>query len=304
MTPVTGGDRLKLSIQRIETKIATEKLKDYVLSRKSDGGFSFCKPLPPSLAETYYAIYILRAIDALEEIDCKSMVEYLKENLRDEAYSVFYVLSSLNLMNKELPDKKAFIHKRIQEIIGNYDRSRRSREIGGTLGNIATYSFESPSILRELCILTSSLMLYPKQNAKTKENEVLDLTNFISKFRRGNGYSVKSSPNLRDTFYCISISRGEVERKGEVIKFILDHEYASGGFSKSPKSFPPYLEDSYYAVKSLEVLGYAYRSTKTASYLASLQNPDGGFRRSIHGGISTLENSFYAVSSLVSLLKD
>ncbi len=134
-------------------------------------------------------------------------------------------------------------------------------------------------------MLTASLRLLGKR---------IDLKNFLDNPEKV--FRIKPS-NLRDTFYYLFIL-GSVEDAKNTISFILNHECREGGFSKSPGGFPPYLEDTYFAIRSLQILNYPYRREKTVSFISSLQNPDGGLRRSIHGGISTLEYTFYAVSCL------
>lgn len=79
----------------------------------------------------------------------------------------------------------------------------------------------------------------------------------------------------------------------EVIDFVMKHK-CNGGFSKRHNSYPPYIEDTYYA---LSILG-KFRDERTVDFIAKLQNKDGGFRRSVYLGISTLEFSYYAVECL------
>lgn len=43
--------------------IDLKRLSDFVRHRQNeDGGFAFCKPLPSTLAETFYAVSILTSI--------------------------------------------------------------------------------------------------------------------------------------------------------------------------------------------------------------------------------------------------
>lgn len=266
-------------------EIDIKALTSYVLSRRvEDGGFTFCFPLPSSLPETFYALYMLKYIDV--EVDQKT-VNFLRSRIRKELYSIHYSFSALNLFKEKLPEMSDFLLHKINEAI---DRGKPI-DIDFEIGTTASYSFDIPNILREIYLAAYSLRLLGK--------EVPDrVKDFIENFRRYDGGYGTVSSNLEEIYYCVSILGGEVERKNEVINHILSYECPLGGFNQTPQSYPPYIEETYYALSTLNLLGEEYRNEKTSSYLCSLQNPDGGFRRSIHGGISSLEFSYYVVASL------
>ncbi len=276
----------------IDSVIDIEKLRKFVLSRRgADGGFSFCKPLPSSLPETFYAVYILKSIDC-EIPDRKGLVDFLNGSIREEPYAIFYTLNCLKLLDEDLPDTSTFLFEKLREVLERgAQRVTHSTESGGTT---ATYSFHMPSVLREVYIITCSLRLLGR-------NVPNDVKSFVKKFRRGGGFGV-SSPNLQETYYCLytfdTVDGGDAE---DLSSFIRQHECASGGFTKSPGGYPPYLEETYYSLSCLKLLGFRYAANKIhkiLKYIASLQNTNGGFRRSIFGGISTLEDTYYAVASL------
>ncbi len=259
----------------------TEKLVDYVLSRKNeDGGYTFCKPLPSKLPETYYAVYILKSI-GFEVPERESLIKYLRNSFDFNVPSLYYVLNTLNLLGEGLPDMREFILSRLELIL------KKPKNVWLKKGGItATYSFESPNPLRVIFMLSSCLRLL--------KEEIPDyVMDFVRSHEKDGGYG-NPSPNLRDTYYCLSVL-GEGSKRN--VEFILNHK-SSPGFTKSPGGFPPYLEETFYALSSLKILGYNYKKNDIVDYISSLQNGNGGFRRSIFGGISTLENSFYAVSSL------
>ncbi len=266
--------------------INLKKLKSFVLSRQNDdGGFAFCNPLPSSLPETFYAISILKNIG--ERIPKRDkLIQFLKANLCEEPYSIFWVLNSLSLLGEELPDMRDFLLEKINSVILTAEVGHLSSEKGIT----ATYSFEMPNLLRRIYILVIPLRLLGSDIPT-------NVKNFLKRFRKNGGYGV-NNPNLQETFYCILTLQNDVEDKREVIDFIMQHECNSGGFASSPKSYPPYIEETYYAISCFKALNYRYFNRKTIDYLISLQNPDGGFRRSIYLGISTLEDTYYGVSSL------
>lgn len=273
--------------------IDIESLRNFVLSRRGpDGGFSFCKPLPSSLPETYYAVYILKSID--DEIPSrKELVEFLHGSIREEPYAIFYTLNCLKLLDEDLPDMSGFLLERLEEVMERAEQ-RQNLDAGGTT---ATYSFEMPSAVREVYLIASSLRLLGKGIPEAVEE-------FVENFRKGGGFGA-GSPSLQETYYCLHILNGRIDAN-VVISFIRKHECSAGGFAKSPGSHPPYLEETYYSLSCLKLLGFRYPAQKIhkiLKYIASLQNPNGGFRRSIYGGISTLEDTYYAVASL-SILRE
>lgn len=56
----------------------------------------------------------------------------------------------------------------------------------------------------------------------------------------------------------------------KVISFVLSRETEEGGFSFA-KTTPKTLDDTYYALKTFELLNYGYRSQKILEYIESIQ---------------------------------
>ncbi len=275
---------------KLDSFIDVDALKSYVLSKRAnDGGFSFCKPLPSSLPETYYAVFILKILN--EYIDNKEkLVSYLHSSLRYNPHSVYFVLNTLNLLNEKLPDVSEFAINRLRKAMTrviNVDAIHKTES-----GITATYSFDMPNVLREVYLLTSVLRLL-----KVECEEIEQAKKFVEMFRKDGGYGVKL-PNLEDSFYCVYVKGGDKN----IVHFVMKREWKDGGFCKVPNSYPPYIEDTYYAIEILHCVGYNYNNIKTLKYIAKLQNADGGFRRSIYLGTSSLEFSYYAVSSMLRML--
>lgn len=268
--------------------IDVDALRNYVLSRRAqDGGFAFCYPLPSSLPETYYAVYILDVLG--EKIDDREkLVNYLRSSLKMNPHSVYFVLKTLDILGEELPDVSDFAIERLRKAMGRAVATKDVHELES--GITATYSFDMPNVLREVYSLVTVLRLL-----NVECEEMSRAKKFVEMFRKDGGFGVKD-PTLEDTYYAISVLR---RRDEKALGFIMEREWKDGGFSKVPGSYPPYIEDTYFAVESLHVMGVRYRNYRTVRYLASLQNADGGFRRSVFLGTSSLEFSYYAVASLV-----
>ena len=268
-----------------QSRINFIKLRRFVLSRQNeDGGFAFCRPLPSSLPETFYAVYILKAVG--EEIpNREKLMNFLRKNIRKELYSIFWIFRSLSLLEEELPDLSDFLLNKLESAVNR----GVSRSIVSETGNTATYTFEGPNVLREIYLLSTSLRLL---RVKIPDFVI----EFIKKFRKNGGFGI-TAPNLQETYFCVSVLE-DVENRDDVISYIRQHESRGGGFSKIPHGHPPYIEDTFYSLSSLSLLHHIYKSEKTLEYICSLQNSNGGFRRSIYGGISTLENTYYALACL------
>jgi len=56
----------------------------------------------------------------------------------------------------------------------------------------------------------------------------------------------------------------------DVVAFVLSRESAKGGFSFA-RTTPPTLDDTYYALRTLERLGHAYAAPKTREYVVGFQ---------------------------------
>ncbi len=262
-------------------KINLEKLKKFVLGRQNeDGGFCFCKPLESTLPETFCAVSILKALRCT--IPKKErLIEFLKRNLRRSTYSIYYTFKTLDALGIQPPrDYEEWIVFKLRSL------TKAVSEVELRSGGItATYQFDLPNVLKDVYALVESLKTLGK---KVPE----EIVTFVNGFRRCEGFGI-NSPNLKDSFYAVSI----VGCTDGLIDFVMRHR-CDGGFSKRPNSYPPYLEETYYALSILKLCGVDYRDYRTYDFIVSLQNKDGGFRRSIYLGVSTLEFSYYAVECL------
>ncbi len=255
-------------------------MKRFVLERQNkDGGFCFCKPLESTLPETFYAVSILKTIGC-EIPRRENLIDFLEKNLRREIYPVFYVFKTLEVLEVEPPkDYGEWILNKIRSLT---KIPQTKLESGGIT---ATYQFDLPNVLKDIYALSESLKVLGLKIPK-------DVVEFVLRFKRGEGFGV-SSPNLKDTFYASSV----VDCYDGLVTFVMKHK-CNGGFSKKPNSYPPYLEDTYYALSILRTCKKDCRDEATLEFVLSLQNRDGGFRRSIYLGVSTLEFSYYAVECL------
>lgn len=255
-----------------------ERLKRFVLERETrGGGFSFCYPLPASTPETFYAIYILKSIGK----DIPNLEEHRRfvvSKLREaKSVSPIYLLLKcheiLDIGIENRGNLEKYLMKKFDSI------SHGGRGLSRELGTTATYSFEMPTFLENLTYIVKSLIII-----QSRKN---------SKYFIKRDAILSSVRDLRSAYFAVSLLEKGADRLRE---FILQHQLPGGGFSKTPGSSPPYLEDTFYALSSLHRLETEPEETHYR-FLKKLQSR-GGFRRSIYGGIPTFEDSYYAVASL------
>lgn len=262
------------------------ELEEFVLSHQTEnGGFVFCNPLPASTPETFYAIYILKnlGLDIPKE---NRVINYIEERIRNarSSISIYYLLKSNEILEFNLKNRDTLKEHLIKKLNGVMKRkvSKVSYEMGVT----STYSFELPSLLEEIFSISESLRIL---NFSIED----DIYSSVERLINGQ----QSSENLKNAYYIISVMKDRNDMN-EVLHSIKKYEAPKGGYSKTLGSFPPYLEDTFYALSSFDIAGQKIKNEKTSSFILKLQNKDGGFRRSLYGGISTLEDSYYAIASL------
>ena len=262
-----------------------KRLKNFVLERKAvGGGFSFCYPLPASTPETFYALYILKSVgEEIPDFDehRRFVVSKLKE--AKSISSIYLLLKCHEILEIDI-DNRGNLEKYLMKKLDSINPG--NGELSYELGTTATYSFESPDFLENLTGIMESLVILNGKPNKRLENFVQDNFDVI----------LNKVRDLKSAFFAVCLLGKRV--KEEISEFILQNQLPEGGFSKTPGSFPPYLEDTFYALSSLQKLGIEPEVEKNYEFVRKLQCSNGGFRRSLYGGISTLEDSYYAIASL------
>ena len=211
----------------------------------------------------------------------ENLIDFLERSLRRSTYSIYYTFKTLEALGIQPPrDYEEWIISKLLSLTKTVSKVRLRSG-----GITATYQFDLPNVLKDVYVLAESL----RTLSKSVPEEVVT---FVNGFRKRNGFGV-NFPNLKDTFYAVSI----VGCTDGLVEFVIRHR-CDGGFAKSPNSYPPYLEETYYALSILKLCGVDYSDFYTYDFVVSLQNKDGGFRRSIYLGVSTLEFSYYAVECL------
>jgi hypothetical protein len=276
--------------------IRASSIIGYVTQRQNDdGGYTFAQWSESSAQDTYYA---LRILNMLRNRPPRSLstVNFLKalqfsDGSFDSVKVAYYVTRSL----KELG---ATPERGIEEyVLLAHDSASR-------LGSFEV-NIEAASDIETLWFSLETLRLLGKPTeSEAMAKRILNLRNQDGSFGKS-GYS-----RLASVYYalgCLKLLGYKLNSLHNTHVWIRACENPSGGFGSFPNDFDAYLilEDTYYGLKALELLGetcqYPFQNLQL---IGKFQNANGGFRRSIFLGISTFEDTFYALSSIETLTRE
>ncbi|MEM3071941.1 MAG: prenyltransferase/squalene oxidase repeat-containing protein [Candidatus Bathyarchaeia archaeon] len=272
--------------------IRVDKVVRYVFIRQNaDGGYSFAQGGDSSVEDTYYGVRILGML-GVKPLNKDRTVAFLKrmqhgDGSYDSVKVAYYAVKTL----KELGSKPERAVKKFVYSMRRRDGGYGSREV----------DVETSSELETTYIALKLLKLLEAPLKPTATKFILSLKNPDGSFGH-RGYS-----RLASTYHALAcLKLLEFDGKFEdTLRWILGCENPKGGFARSPEVHDPYfvVDDLYYAVKALEILGEPARyPVQHLRLIGKFQNRNGGFRRSIFIGISTFESTYYALSSLKTLL--
>ncbi len=267
-----------------------QRIWDFVRERYSgEGGFMMSPVDYPNPAATYYSLSILENIGINFE-EKERCVRWLSNFKIDSIYSLYYVVKSLILLNQQSILKKKLLEnvglikkgmffpsvQRIYEIEQEFRRLYFLSELSNLIG----YGFEEDLIKRIL----------------THVNE-------------DGGFGLIGHSTLTSTYYVVSalnvLDKLSLIDKRKVIGYVRECERPEGGFVTRPENILPYIEYTYYGIKTLEIFGEKVNfPLEHIKFVLNCLNKDGGFRRTVTLGISNLENVYYASSSLKTLNAD
>lgn len=270
-----------------------EALQYIQMRQNEDGGYSFARGAESSAADTYYGIRVLKTLGAEPGSTAKTinfMQGLQREDGSFDSVNVAYYVA------KTLDELGARLQRPFEDFVLSLQTTQ------GGFG-VLEADMESPSEL-EMTYLSLELLRTVEHSisfAKTKDI-ILTRQNPDGSFGRS-GYS-----RLGATYHALaSLSLlgfdGRTLRRTE--EWVRSCEIPSGGFRTNPESFDPYfiMDDIYYGVKCLEVLGKNYRfPSQTLDLVGKFQNENGGFRRSVFLGISTFESTYHAISACSTIL--
>lgn len=265
-----------------------DKLISWVISKQSrECGFSFSESLPPLPPATFYALSILKLLQA-EIPNRDENFKYVLDMSGDgsNVYSAYNSLETLSLFNLS-PKNPSDIVKSVLEYLERWKKAQNHIHFASPLETV----YYAVEILRLL-------------NYKGLSHEIPEM---IFRFLNSDGgFGRDSHSDIETTYFALASlnSIGYPLEKGleKTMDFVEKCQNPNYGFAPVPEAYSTFIEDTYYGIKSLSFFGRKTDKTKeTLEFILRCQNSDGGFSRSENGGISTLENCFYAVHIIDSL---
>ena len=270
----------------------TRAIVYYILERQNeDGGYTFARGAESNAQDSYYALEILRMLDA-EPTNVDKTVRFVQglqhsDGGFDSVKAAFYVITILSQLGAK-PTKPI-------------DQTTLSLEI-------LIEGLENPHVYIEAIseiesiYLTVKLLNQLNLSSDRIVKQILKIQNIDGSF------GSRTFSRLASTFYALGILRlmgYDVKALPNTLTWIRQCEIPTGGFTADPEISSPYIvmEDIYFGIKSLEALGETCRfPLANLDLIAKFQNPNGGFRRSVFLGISEFESTYQALSSIKTIL--
>jgi hypothetical protein len=271
-------------------------LANYIYERQNeDGGYTFARGAESSAQDTYYAVEILKMLNApLKNVD-KTILFLRSLQHSDGGFDSikvgYYAIMGLDRLGAQ-PTRtlSGFIH--FIKVFISIEKP------------VEEVYVETVSEIENLCFSIELLKKLNKLNL-LKSNyaeQILKLQNSDGSFG-----SIKHS-KIASTYYALKILKilNYDIATLNTLNWIRRCEVPNGGFIAAPGLSPLYItiEDIYYGIKSLELLNSRCRYPReTLELIKRFQNPNGGFRRSIFLGISNFESTYQALSSIEAIQK-
>jgi len=273
--------------------INKQKIVNYIEDRHlSDGGYFFARVEPSSGLDTYLAVKTLRLL-GVKTKHAKSVANFWKrENLEGNLDSLFAIFLAVETY-KELGLSVRPFKKYQSSLIGQkekvfsraqYLRAGKNQKI--TLAGAMDFISARGKDLQDLFYLA---ILSRDLGFKVDKKKITDFVYSLQ--NKDGGFGHKNESHLMATYHALNILNVlslPIKDKDRILVFLVHW------FDKSD-----YLEDLFYSVESLSLLGEPIPDVeKTAQFADSCQRNNGGFSRARVMGIPTIEHTYMAVSIL------
>jgi hypothetical protein len=267
------------------------QLINYVDStRSNDGGYCFYRLNESNAADTFYAIFVLTALNQPvpdPQLTAASLQQrQSSDGSFQSIYSADYVLRALHLLGvPPLFDPNDFLHSLLER----------------TLGIVSQPYYElSNSFLQSLGRAVAILAIRHEEPSPAVKNEVVAAVRDYKRSEGGFGVDHASVYSTYNAVQALSFSSSDC--LAGVSQWIRRCEWKTGGFSQTPVNTPNYLDEIH---RGLFIMRAVYERPRypqeTGKFIGQLQNANGGFRRAADSGISSLESAYYALKALVQL---
>lgn len=292
----------------------------YVLGeRGSDGGylsFQYMDMFESSAEDTFYALSILAALK-VEPPRVGETINFLRclQDCNGSYRSIevaYYSITALNLLNARPRDPKGaadFLRKTLKLVVEQLDDGAWTAygepqplidEKGILKSKDATFILtpadETPRLNRISMIVVALNTL-----GEIQGNSLDMVADTLLRYWHSDGGFGCPVPLLESTYWAIKglSALGYSKLPTETVQWIFKCENENGGFNATPQSRNYFVENLYYGLHALGILGYSPRYVNShLRYISNLQNANGGFRRSPSHGASSLEYTYYAIHSM------
>jgi hypothetical protein len=292
-----------------------EAVVRYVLSKQgSDGGylsFQYMDMFESSAEDTYYAISVLKLLK-VEPPRIKDTVEFLRRlQHRDGSYSsvevAYYSITALYLLGASPRDtngaseylKNALASSTCWEnFLPSFETEQLINESGVLKSKDATYALTSADLTPvpvRASMVVLALNRLGSMSGEVEEKAYPILKNAL------NGGSLGAPDSLEVAYWTLEAlsTLNYTIDTDDLVRWIRACENEDGGFSSTPSSRTAFVDNLYFGLRSLEILGTKPRyPARHVEYVVSLQNANGGFRRSRELGASSLSYTYYAIQSM------
>jgi len=269
------------------------QLVGYVASTRSDdGGYCFYRLNESNAADTFYAVYVLTALNrpvpepelTADFLQCRQRSDGSFQSI----YLADYVLRGLDLLRvPPLFDPDDFLHSQLK----------------GTLSIVSQPYYElSYSFLESLGRAVKILALRHEEPSPALKTEVVAA---VRPYKRPDGGFGVGHASIYSTYNAVrALYFYPSDCLAGVSHWIRRCEWKTGGFSQTPMNTPNYLDEIHRGLSIIRVVNERPRyPQETARFIGQLQNANGGFRRAADSGISSLGNAFYALKALLELTR-
>jgi uncharacterized protein len=267
------------------------QLVGYVASTRSDdGGYCFYRLNESNAADTFYAVYVLTALNrSVPEPELTA--DFLRQRQGSDGsfqsiYSADYVLRALDLLGvPSLFDPNDFLQSQLKRTLSIVSQS---------------YYELSNSFLESLGRAVAILALWHEEPRSEVMTELVEAVRPYKRPEGGFGVDHASVYSMYNAVQALSFSPSDY--LAGVSQWIRRCEWGAGGFSQTPVNTPNYLDEIHRGLSIKRAVNERPRyPQETARFIGQLQNANGGFRPAVDSGISSLENAYYALKALVEL---
>jgi hypothetical protein len=275
------GDVTMVEARRLSNLISYSKIVNYVLARQNeDGGYCFAQgALESNGQDTYCGLAILKELNA-NFPNIEKTMQFLDENRIDSIYSMYYTARAQMLLGKGVSaDLKKDVITLLDSMkyFGSSDFYSDSSEFESTL----------------MAIKLADLLKIPISSSKVAD--------WLYGFQNTDGgFGRTDHSNIDSTYHavaCLHLLKTKLDKQS-ILRFIRSCEKTYGGFTVIPVNINPYMEYTYYGIKTLNLQNEKSRyPSQTTDWILNCQKTNGGFARS-DLGISTFVNTYQAIKIL------